>query len=255
MHSVGGRLSKQEYRYALLIACRWCFVVNFALTETFEFISAPAGRGSGRKSRRSLADELPSPSPSRKSRRVEGSPGSSDLQPLPSSPPMGQDGEAPLFSSPQGKCLELGVELSCFNQCSCVVFTLFSVKYRKLKRDNLIQLSGLTCKFCNLSSYHPYYKKSCLLCWRQDENRAQKLFEMANGSPVWMKEPSSLNIIICISFIFCYLCSCGCYSISQVLSAMVRCWHQLAMLVFTFQVLLTSTWAHHWTTAHLSRAA
>ncbi|KAK7115466.1 DNA replication licensing factor mcm4-A-like [Littorina saxatilis] len=62
----------------------------------------PAGRGSGRKSRRSLADELPSPSPSRKSRRVEGSPGSSDLQPLPSSPPMGQDGEAPLFSSPQG---------------------------------------------------------------------------------------------------------------------------------------------------------
>ncbi|XP_076470812.1 DNA replication licensing factor mcm4-like [Babylonia areolata] len=63
----------------------------------------PSGRQSGRKSRRSLAEELPSPSPSQKRRRVAGSPGSSsDLQPLPSSPPSGQAGEESLFSSPRG---------------------------------------------------------------------------------------------------------------------------------------------------------
>ncbi|KAL8566321.1 DNA replication licensing factor mcm4-A [Nucella lapillus] len=62
--------------------------------------SPPSGRPSGRKSRRSLAEELPSPSPSSKRRRVVDS--SSDLQPLPSSPPSGQVGESSLFSSPRG---------------------------------------------------------------------------------------------------------------------------------------------------------
>ena len=67
------------------------------------FTPAPSGRSSGRKSRRSLVDELPSPSPSRK-QRLDRSPGSSDLQPLPSSPPSGQAGaEESLFSSPRGK--------------------------------------------------------------------------------------------------------------------------------------------------------
>ncbi|KAK7498073.1 hypothetical protein BaRGS_00010661 [Batillaria attramentaria] len=61
-----------------------------------------ASRSSGKKTRRALEEEMSSPPPAQR-RRVEeaGSP-SSDLQPLPSSPPTGQPGEESLFSSPRG---------------------------------------------------------------------------------------------------------------------------------------------------------